>query len=100
MVGTHLMYEESIDGEMNIMALLGAIYSDLPPDLVMAKLGLLDRPFSRLRCRSKDDPVMIARNEEIVRLRKSGLPYYEIGTRMGIGKDAARKVCLKAGVSK
>lgn len=100
MVGTHLMYKESIDGEINVMALLGAIYSDLPPDLVMAKLGLVDRPFSRLRGRPDDDPVIVARNEEIVRLRKAGLAYYEIGARIGIGKDAARKVCLKAGVAK
>ena len=88
MVGTHLMYAESIDGQENIFALLAAILGGKSAETSLLEWGLEPVP----------QPIA-ERNADMIRMRKAGRTYQEIGDMYGLSKYAVFKACKKHGVS-
>ena len=88
MVGSHLMYEESIDGLENVYSLLAAVFGGKSAETSLSEWGLEPVP----------QPIQ-ERNADMIRMRKAGRTYQEIGDMYGLSKHAVFKACKKHGVS-
>lgn len=87
MVGTHLMYAESIDGQENAFALLAAVLGGKSAETSLIEWGLEPVPQS-----------IQDRNLDIMRMRRQGMTYQQIGDVYGLTKHAAYRVCKRGGM--
>ena len=87
MVGTHLMYEERIDTLENVYSLLAAILGGKSAETSLLEWGLEPVP----------QPIQ-ERNADMIRMRKAGRTYQEIGDMFGVTKHAVYRVCTRGGM--
>lgn len=87
MVGSHLMYEESIDGLENVYALIAAVFGGKSAETSLSEWGLEPVP----------QPIQ-ERNADMIRMRKAGRTYQEIGDMFGVTKHAVYRVCKRGGM--
>jgi len=87
MVGSHLMYEEHIDGEMNVYSLMAAIFGGKSAETSLTEWGLEPVPQS-----------IQDRNIDIMRMRRQGMTYQQIGDMYGVTKHAVYRVCKRGGM--
>lgn len=87
MVGTHLMYAESIDGLENVYAFIAAVLGGKSAETSLIEWGLEPVPQS-----------IQDRNADIMRMRRQGMTYQQIGDAYGLTKHAAYRVCKRGGM--
>lgn len=87
MVGTHLMYAESIDGLENVYSLLAAVFGGKSAETSLSEWDLEPVP----------QPIQ-ERNADIMRMRRAGRTYQEIGDMFGVTKHAVYRVCKRGGM--
>lgn len=87
MVGSHLMYAESIDGLENVYSLLAAVFGGKSAETSLSEWGLEPVP----------QPIQ-ERNADMIRMRKAGRTYQEIGDLFGVTKHAVYRVCKRGGM--
>ena len=87
MVGSHLMYAESIDGLENVYSLLAAIFGGKSAETSLTEWGLEPVPQS-----------IQDRNADIMRMRRQGMTYQQIGDAYGLTKHAVYRVCKRGGM--
>ena len=87
MVGIHLMYEERIDTLENVYSLLAAILGGKSAETSLLEWGLEPVP----------QPIA-ERNADMIRMRKAGRTYQEIGDMYGLSKYAVYRVCKRGGM--
>jgi len=81
------MYEEHIDGEMNVYSLMAAIFGGKSAETSLTEWGLEPVPQS-----------IQDRNIDIMRMRRQGMTYQQIGDMYGVTKHAVYRVCKRGGM--